>query len=134
MLLIGISTKKSLSIIKNHPIDYINEKLALLHEKQQHKTLNNSSGFLIKAIEGNWKNEHKNGVSNGDSPITNQTKTLCIPNIKDGSQLQKWAVSNGLPEAPAGMDTYQYRQMLNNTIERMRIAREKEQINNQTSV
>jgi hypothetical protein len=39
--------------------------------------------------------------------------------------LQNWAIANGLPAAPAGLDTYQYRQMLQNTVERMRMAQER---------
>jgi hypothetical protein len=129
MLLIGIARKKSRSLIKKYPIDYLTEKLSLVDEKQKITALKNASGFLIKAIEENWDNEIAN---NGKSTSHQQAKTLRIPNTSDGTQLQTWAVANGLPAAPAGMDTYQYHQMLNNTLEKMRITQEKEQLNNQT--
>ena len=60
-----------------------------------------------------------------EKAIRNQAKIPNIPNIQDGTQLQAWAIANGLPAAPIGYDTYQYRQMLYNIIEKMRIAQEK---------
>jgi plasmid replication initiation protein len=54
-----------------------------------------------------------------------QTKQLKVPMIRNGSQLQEWAVANGLPVAPVGFDTTQYYRMLCNHVERVNSAEER---------
>ncbi len=57
--------------------------------------------------------------------LTSQTQRLKVPNMRDGTQLQAWAVANGLSVAPVGFDTVQYYRMLCNEVERMNIAQER---------
>jgi len=59
------------------------------------------------------------------SVVNTQTKKLVVPNINDGTQLQNWAVSNGLPAASLGLETYQYRRILCREVEKMRVAQER---------
>ncbi len=115
MIAIGITQKKALSIVNNYSSEYINEKLQILVEKQKTATVKNPSGFVIKAIADNWKAE---------------TKMLTVPNLRDGTQLQTWALSKGLPEAPAGFETLQYYRLLCNHVEKMNSAQEREQQQN----
>jgi plasmid replication initiation protein len=110
---LGITEKKVLDVLDKYDSEIIKEKLALTKEEER----NNPSGFFLKALEHDYK-------STKNTPH-NQTKILIIPNISDGTQLQNWAISNGLPAAPAGLDTYQYRQMLQNKVERMRMEEER---------
>ena len=56
-----------------------------------------------------------------------QTKRLIVPNMRDGTQLQQWAVDNGLPEAPVGYNTVQYYRLLCNRVERIHMAQEREE-------
>jgi len=111
MIAIGITRKKALSISNNYSLEYINEKLQILIEKQKIATVKNPSGFVIKAIADNWKVE---------------TKMLTVPNLRDGTQLQAWALSKGLPPAPAGFETLQYYRLLCNHVERTNLAQEQE--------
>ena len=67
-----------------------------------------------------------NNRAGQDIEIKPEKKIPSIPNITDGTQLQNWAVANNLPPAPAGLDTFQYRQMLYNKIEKMRMAQDRE--------
>ncbi len=53
------------------------------------------------------------------SKVDGHRKDLRVPNMKDGSQLQEWAISNGLPEAPMGFSTLQYYRLLCNHVERL---------------
>jgi plasmid replication initiation protein len=115
MIAIGITRKKALSITNNYSIEYINEKLQMLLEKQKIATVKNPSGFVVKAITDNWKTE---------------TKMLTVPNLRDGTQLQTWALSKGLPAAPAGFETLQYYRMLCNHVEKMNSAQEREEQEN----
>ena len=65
--------------------------------------------------------------SNGVISVAHdQTKKLTVPNISDGTQLQNWAISNGLPAASTGIETSQYRQILCNAVEKRNIAAERE--------
>jgi hypothetical protein len=54
-----------------------------------------------------------------------QIKVISVPNIRDGTQLQAWAIANGLPVAPVGFDTTQYYRMLCNHVERVNSAEER---------
>jgi len=87
---------------------------------------------ILKSPDGAFINFCKKRMLNENvKPVASQQKkSLTVPNMRDGSQLQEWAISHGLPEAPVGMDTIQYRRMLCNTVERMRIAEEKKQASN----
>ena len=111
MIAIGIVRKKALSIANNYSSEYIHEKLQMLIDKQKTATVKNPSGFVIKAITDNWQAE---------------TKMLTVPNLRDGTQLQEWAISKGLPAAPAGYDTLQYYRLLCNHVERANSAQERE--------
>ncbi len=46
------------------------------------------------------------------------SKKLTVPMIKEGAQLQAWAVKHGLPDAPVGASTTEYYQWLCNVVER----------------
>jgi len=67
-------------------------------------------------------------TNNATVVVNGQTKKLTVPNINDGTQLQNWAISNGLPAASSGLETYQYRRMLCREVEKMRMAEEREEI------
>jgi hypothetical protein len=84
-------------------------------------TLKSPDGAFINFCK---KRMSANNVTSGDH---HQTKKLTVPNIRDGSRLQEWAVSNGLPQAPVGYDTVQYYRLLCNRVERMDIAQEREE-------
>jgi len=64
-------------------------------------------------------------VNNATSVVHGQTRKLTVPNIRDGSQLQEWAVSNGLPVAPVGYETIQYYRLLCNCVEKINSAQER---------
>ncbi len=113
---LGVTEKKTISILEQYPIKVIKEKLELTAET----TRKNPTGFFIKALEEDYKSNRTIG-----NEAKQENKIPKIPNISDGTQLQNWAISHGLPAAPVGLDTYQYRQMLQNTIERMRMAQER---------
>jgi hypothetical protein len=115
--MLGVAEKKALSILKQYSIEIIKEKLELTAES----TRNNPTGFFIKALEEDYKRKKM-----PESGVKRENKLPRIPNISDGTQLQNWAVANGLPAAPAGFDTHQYRQMLHNTVEKMRMVQERE--------
>lgn len=59
-----------------------------------------------------------------DKDTATKTKQLKVPMIRNGSQLQEWAVANGLPIAPVGYDTTQYYRLLCNHVERANSAQE----------
>jgi hypothetical protein len=54
-------------------------------------------------------------------------KTMTVPRLSDGAQLQVWAIAKGLPTAPVGFSTPQYYQLLCNTVERIRIVKERKE-------
>ncbi len=47
-----------------------------------------------------------------------QGRALHVPNISDGTQLQAWAVTHGLPPSPVGFDTAAYRRFLCREVEK----------------
>ncbi len=53
-------------------------------------------------------------------------KSVTVPRLNDGSQLQAWAIAKGLPTAPVGFSTTQYYQLLCNAVERKRMVKERE--------
>lgn len=112
---LGITEKKVLDVLDKYASEIIKEKLALTKEEER----KNPSGFFLKALENDYKS--------AKNVSCKQTKVLTIPNMSDGTQLQNWAVANGLPAAPLGMDAYQYRQMLHNKIEKIRVRQERKQ-------
>jgi hypothetical protein len=68
--------------------------------------------------------EKMNGMLDVDSPSTtarSTRKTVTVPRLNDGSQLQAWAIAKGLPTAPVGFSTTQYYQLLCNALERSRL-------------
>jgi hypothetical protein len=75
--------------------------------------------------------EQVNGMLEDDSTATNTakprttTKKLIVPMLNDGSQLQAWAISKGLPEAEVGMSSTQYYRLLCNAVERRKQAKAK---------
>ena len=91
----------------------------LLHRKKKkqddkdyyRQSLHLEKIIAFKAITDNWQAE---------------TKMLTVPNLRDGSQLQEWAISKGLPAAPAGYETLQYYRLLCNHVERVNSAQEQE--------
>jgi len=113
---LGVAERKTLSILEKYSTKIIQEKLKLTAEN----TRKNPTGFFIKALEEDYKSHKTTG-----NKAEQENKIPKIPHISDGTQLQNWAIANGLPAAPAGLDTYQYRQMLQNTVERMRMAGER---------
>jgi hypothetical protein len=52
-------------------------------------------------------------------------KTMTVPRLNDGAQLQAWAIAKGLPTAPVGFSTTQYYQLLCNAVERVRMMQER---------
>jgi hypothetical protein len=73
--------------------------------------------------------EQVNGMLDVDSPSTttrSTRKTVTVPRLNDGSQLQAWAIAQGLPTAPVGFSTTQYYQLLCNALERKQIGKERE--------
>ena len=91
--------------------------VALFEEKKAAgKVTTSGAGLLITLL---------NNRAGQDIEIKPENRLPSIPNITDGTQLQNWAIANNLPAAPAGLDTFQYRQMLSNKIEKMRIAQDK---------
>ena len=67
-------------------------------------------------------------LANNVIPTTTpQTKRLKVPNMRDGTQLQNWAVAHDLPVAPVGFNTLQYYRMLCNHVEKMNSAQEQEE-------
>jgi plasmid replication initiation protein len=92
--------------------------VALFEEKKAvGKVKTSGAGLLITLL---------NNRAGEDVEVRLENKIPSIPNITDGTQLQNWAIANNLPAAPAGLDTFQYRQMLYNKIEKMRMAQERE--------
>jgi hypothetical protein len=49
---------------------------------------------------------------------------LSVPMLSDGSQLQAWAIANGLQTAPAGADTTAYYRLLCHQVEKLNHAQE----------
>jgi len=92
--------------------------IALFEEKKATGKVKTSGAGLLITLLNNRAGE--------DVEVTPENKIPKIPNITDGTQLQNWAIANGLPAAPAGLDTFQYRQMLYNKVERMRVIQERE--------
>ncbi len=90
-------------------------------QKTGKPTLNSPDGAFINFCKKRMSTEDA-------TPTTRrQTKPMTVPNLRDGTQLQNWAIANGLPEAPAGVETLQYYRLLCNHVERMNSAREREQ-------
>jgi plasmid replication initiation protein len=102
-------------------------RCVVLFEEQQRagRVKTSGAGLLITLL-----NNRAGQATEAEKAQCNETKIPTIPNIRDGSQLQAWAIANGLPEAPAGYDTYQYRQMLHNRVEKIRVAQEREGLEN----
>jgi plasmid replication initiation protein len=92
--------------------------VALFEEKKAvGKVKTSGAGLLITLL---------NNRAGEDVEVRLENKIPSIPNITDGTQLQNWAIANNLPAAPAGLDTFQYRQMLYNKVEKMRMAQERD--------
>ncbi len=70
--------------------------------------------------------EEVNGMLKDDKKRRAGTKTKSVPMLRDGSQLQTWAIAQGLPTAPVGVSTTQYYQLLCNALERKQIGKERE--------
>jgi len=71
-----------------------------------------------------------NGMLDIDSPVTKKRsagKTVTVPRLSDGAQLQAWAITKGLPTAPVGFSTTQYYQLLCNAVERKRSEKERKE-------
>ncbi|MBE8232112.1 MAG: hypothetical protein HAW67_00140 [Endozoicomonadaceae bacterium] len=74
--------------------------------------------------------EQVNGMleENSTSVKSSSTrKTVTVPRLNDGAQLQAWAMTKGLPTAPVGFSTTQYYQLLCNTVERQRIGQQRKE-------
>ena len=54
---LGITTSKAISIAQQYDTNYILNKLNVINEKQQTQTIKNPAGFLIKALQNDWKSE-----------------------------------------------------------------------------
>ncbi len=68
--------------------------------------------------------EEVNGMLEKKSPSKKSPsarKTVTVPRLNDGSQLQTWAIAQGLPTAPVGFSTTQYYQLLCNALERKQV-------------
>ena len=59
--------------------------------------------------------------------VPSTAKNAVVPRLTDGSQLQAWAITKGLPTAPVGFSTTQYYQLLCNAMERKRMLKEREE-------
>ncbi len=73
--------------------------------------------------------EKVNGMLEDDSTSVKTHaagKTMTVPRLSDGAQLQAWAITKGLPTAPVGFSTTQYYQLLCNAVERIRMVQERE--------
>jgi hypothetical protein len=86
---------------------------------------NHMQGYLLRPdyfeqVNGMLENEDK------DQQHATKTKTVTVPRLNDGSQLQAWAIAKGLPTAPVGLSTTQYYQWLCNTVERKANQQERE--------
>ena len=83
----------------------------------------------LKSPDGAFINFCKKRMIADAAAVTSdqQTKRLSVPNMRDGTQLQQWAVDNGLPEAPVGYNTVQYYRLLCNRVERINMAQEREE-------
>ena len=57
MTALGITQTKATDIAQHYETSYILNKLHILEEKQQQKPIKNPAGFLIKALQNNWKSE-----------------------------------------------------------------------------
>ena len=81
---------------------------------------------FFEEVNGMLDNEHKPSrfKRRGNSAKARLSGTT-VPMTSDGSQLQTWAVAQGLPTAPVGVDTQQYRRMLCNQLETRRAALER---------
>ncbi len=101
--------------------------LEYFKKERKNKTIDNDGAYLTTLLQRD-AGQDKEITKDNASTTRQQTKVLRIPNMRDGAQLQAWAISNGLPEASVGMDTYQYRQMLHSTLERMRVVEERKQV------
>jgi plasmid replication initiation protein len=117
MRALGVAEKKIVSILGKYSAETIREKLELTAETVR----KNPTGFFIKSLEEDYQSNRTT-----ENKVEHENRVPKIPNISDGTQLQNWAISNGLPAAPVGLDTYQYRQMLQNKVERMRMIQDKE--------
>ncbi len=80
----------------------------------------------LKSPDGAFINFCKKRITTEIATTHHLKKRLTVPNIKDGTKLQAWAVSNNLPVAPVGFNTVQYYRMLCKHVERINIAQEKE--------
>jgi hypothetical protein len=83
---------------------------------------NHMQGYLLRPDYF----EKVNGML--EQPVDRDTatrKTKTVPMFSDGSQLQTWAIAQGLPTAPVGATTTQYYQLLCNKVERKRTMQER---------
>ncbi len=74
--------------------------------------------------------EEVNGMLEENSPSSRSSsarKTMTVPRLNDGAQLQAWAIAQGLPTAPVGFSTTQYYQLLCNAVERIRMVKERKE-------
>jgi hypothetical protein len=76
--------------------------------------------------------EKMNGMLEEETEATpsashSNAKRATVPRLNDGSQLQAWAITKGLPTAPVGFTTTQYYQLLCNAVERKRIKKERDE-------
>jgi len=87
---------------------------------------NHMQGYLLRPDYF----EKMNGMLDDDqSSTTRRAKgRTVVPRLNDGSQLQAWAITKGLPTAPVGLSTVQYYQLLCNSVERRASKQERESV------
>ncbi len=117
--LFGVMRQTTTPFYKQRGEQALTNTLEYFKNEKKTKNIQSDGAYLITLLKANAGQEAEK--AQGSSP-----QIPIIPNMRDGSQLQAWAIANGLPEAPAGFDTYQYRQMLQNKVEKMRNAQERE--------
>lgn len=84
------------------------------HEWQVHFA-NHMQGYLLRPYffeEVNGMTDYLNNSNNARRDKACLVSTITVPMLRDGTQLQAWAVANGLPEAPVGFDTTAYYRFL----------------------
>ena len=95
----GVMKNMSFPYYKERGEQALKNTLEYFKKERSNKDIQDNGAYLMTLLKA-------------DAGQNNKPKMLVVPNIHDGTKLQAWAIANGLPTAPVGYNTYQYRQML----------------------
>ena len=101
----GVMRDASYPYYKERGEQSLRNTLEYFKKEKTKRNIQDDGAYLMTLLKANAGQQNT-------ARANNQPKILTVPNTQDGSQLQAWAIANGLPAAPIGYNTEQYRQML----------------------